>query len=176
MVKWKIDTQHSEIQFKVKHMLISTVTGMFTRFNGFATTADEYNFANAEVELTIDVTSLHTNEEYRDEHLKSQAFFNIEQFPTITFRSTSLRKSNKKKNTFVLKGLLTIRDATQTVELAAVLDGSAHHEGRQKIGFDVFGNVNRRDFGLSYNPLMEAGGMVVSEEVEIKANIELIKL
>lgn len=175
MIKWKIDTQHSEIQFKVKHMLISTVTGMFTKFDGFANTVDEHNFVDAEVELTIAAASVYTNEEYRDEHLKSEAFFNIKQFPAITFKSTTLRKS-KNKNTFILTGLLSIRAITQTVELKIIFGGVAHYEGNQKAGFEVLGSINRRDFDLSYNPLMEAGGMVVSEEVEIKANIELIKL
>lgn len=174
MVNWKIDTKHSEIHFKVKHMLISTVTGLFTKFNGTASTAGINEFEKAKVSINIETTSVYTNEEYRDNHLKSDIFFDADRFPFITFESTSL--THQKKNEFLLKGILTIKQLAQEIELKAIFGGTIETEGQYKAGFQVAGKINRKDFGLIYNPLMEAGGLVVSEEVEILGNVQLIKI
>lgn len=174
MVNWKIDTKHSEIHFKVKHMLISTVTGLFTKFDGTASTEKINAFEKGKVAIKIETNSVYTNEEYRDSHLKSEVFFDVERFPLITFESTSL--SPQRNNEFLLKGVLTIKETAREVDLKAIFGGAIESEGQYKVGFQVSGKVNRKDFGLIYNPLMEAGGLVVSEEVEIIGNIELIKL
>jgi polyisoprenoid-binding protein YceI len=174
MVNWKIDTKHSEIHFKVKHMLISTVTGLFTKFNGTASTAGINEFEKAKVSINIETTSVYTNEEYRDNHLKSDIFFDVDRFPFITFESTSLM--HQKKNEFLLKGILTIKQIAQEIELKAIFGGAIETEGQYKAGFQVAGKINRKDFGLIYNPLMEAGGLVVSEEVEILGNVQLSKI
>jgi polyisoprenoid-binding protein YceI len=174
MVNWKIDTKHSEIHFKVKHMLISTVTGLFTKFNGTASTAGINEFEKAKVSINIETSSVYTNEEYRDNHLKSDIFFDADRFPFITFESTSLM--HQQKNEFLLKGILTIKQIAQEIELKAIFGGAIETEGKYKAGFQVAGKINRKDFGLIYNPLMEAGGLVVSEEVEILGNVQLIKI
>lgn len=174
MTKWKIDTKHSEIHFKVKHMLISTVTGLFTRFEGTVDTEKSDSFVHASVYLTIDTNSVYTNEAYRDDHLKSPSFFDVAQYPHITFRSTSLQPKDE-DGEFVLKGLLTIKDVTKEITLLALFGGMAEEKNTTKAGFQIAETINRRHFGLSYNPLMEAGGMVVSEEIALIANVELIK-
>lgn len=174
MVNWKIDIKHSEILFKVKHMLISTVTGLFKKFSGTAHTPHVNEFEGGRVTINIETNSVYTNEEYRDNHLMSDTFFGAEKFPLIKFESTSLKHKNK--DTFILKGLLTIKQITQEVELQAIFGGAIEREGQYKVGFQVSGKINRKDFGLLYNPLMEAGGLVVSEDVEIVGNIQLIKL
>lgn len=174
MVNWRIDTKHSEIHFKVKHMLISTVTGLFTKFNGTASTESLNEFEKGKVFIKIETTSVYTNEEYRDNHLKSDIFFDVDRFPFITFESTSLM--HQEKNKFLLKGILTIKQITREIELNAIFGGAIETEGQYKAGFQVEGKINRKDFGLIYNPLMEAGGLVVSEEVEIIGNVQLIKI
>ncbi|WP_134088059.1 YceI family protein [Olivibacter sp. XZL3] len=174
MTKWEIDTKHSEIHFKVKHMLISTVTGLFTTFEGTVDTEKPDSFAHASVYLTIDTNSVYTNEAYRDDHLKSSSFFDVAQYPHITFRSTSLEPKDK-DGEFILKGMLTIKDVTNEITLLAVFGGMAEEKNTTKAGFQVSGTLNRRHFGLSYNPLMEAGGMVLSEEIALIADVELIK-
>lgn len=174
MIQWEIDTKHSEIHFKAKHMLISTVTGLFAKFNGHALTTDAHHFADGKIDLSIDVNSIYTNEAFRDEHLKSDSFFAAAQYPTITFRSTAFHPQEN-NNHFYLQGQLTIKNITKPVDLIVVYGGYATHRGNTRVGFQVSGKINRRDFGLNYNPLLEAGGMIVSEEVEINANIELIK-
>lgn len=174
MVNWKIDTKHSEIHFKVKHMLISTVTGLFTKFDGTASTEKINEFERGKVSVEIETNSVYTNEEYRDNHLKSDAFFDIEKFPIITFESTSLNP--QRKNEFLLKGILTIKQIAREVELKAIFGGAIESKEQYKAGFRVTGKINRKDFGLIYNPLMEAGGLVVSEEVKIIGNVQLIKI
>ncbi|MFC6099839.1 YceI family protein [Olivibacter domesticus] len=174
MVNWKIDTKHSEIHFKVKHMLISTVTGLFTKFDGTVSTEKINEFEGGKVSVEIETNSVYTNEEYRDNHLKSDAFFDIEKFPIITFESMSLNP--QRKNEFLLKGILTIKQIAREVELKVIFGGAIESKEQYKAGFRVTGKISRKDFGLIYNPLMEAGGLVVSEEVKIIGNVQLIKI
>ncbi|MDM8174343.1 MULTISPECIES: YceI family protein [Olivibacter] len=176
MTKWEIDPKHSEIHFRAKHMLISTVTGLFTKFEGTVDTLEPNDFVQASIHLSIDVDSVYTNESYRDEHLKSSAFFDVDKHPYITFRSTELSKDDDNASTFVLRGMLDIKDMVKEVQFHVSFGGTAEENGRLKAGFQVSGIINRKHFGLTYNPLMEAGGMVVSEEIELAANIELIKI
>ena len=169
---WIIDPAHSEIHFKVKHLVITTVTGSFREFSG-KVVADE-DFSNATIEFEATTGSINTNNEQRDSHLKSADFFESEKFPKLTFVSSRLTKKNDDE--FELEGNLTIKDVTKTVTLNVEYSGTAKDPwGNIKAGFEVKGKLNRKDFGLTWNALTEAGGAVVSDEVKLLANIQLVK-
>jgi polyisoprenoid-binding protein YceI len=169
--KWAIDTTHSEAQFKVKHLVISTVTGSFKKFQGDVSAEDE-TFDNAEVNVVIDTNSIDTNQADRDGHLKSEDFFAAERFPTITFNGVL-----EKADDYKLVGELTIRDVKKPVSLDVEFGGIVKDPwGNIKAGFEVNGKINRKDFGLNWSALTEAGGMVVGEEVKLHFNIELAKI
>ncbi len=171
--KWAIDPAHTEVQFKVKHLVISTVTGNFNKFEGNVLASDD-EFSGAEVEFSADVDSINTNQADRDGHLKSPDFFNAGQYPKLTFKSTGFIK--KADNQYKLSGNLTIRDVTKPIELDVEYGGITKDPwGNIKAGFEVSGKFNRKDFGLTWNALTEAGGMVVAEEVKILVNVELTK-
>ena len=171
--KWGVDTTHSEVQFKVKHLVISTVTGSFKKFSG-EVIAEGDDFNNAEVNFSLDVNSIDTNQADRDGHLKSEDFFAAAQYPTITFSKGVLKKSSGDK--YKLLGNLTIRETTAVVELDVEFGGTTKDPwGNIKAGFELNGKINRKDFGLSWNALTEAGGMVVAEDVKLHMNIELVK-
>lgn len=173
LTQWNLDTTHSELQFKVKHLVISTVTGSFKKFNVEATT-DGDDFSTAEVKLTADVSTVDTGNEQRDGHLKSDDFFNAEKFPALTFESTGVKKIDDEN--FILSGNLTIRDITKAVDLNLVLGGIAVDPyGNTKAGFEVEGKVNRKDFGLKWNAVTEAGSVVVGDVVKIHGNIQVVK-
>jgi len=170
--KWAVDTTHSEVQFKVKHLVISTVTGSFKKFSGEVITESE-DFHGAKINFTLDVNSIDTNQADRDAHLKSADFFAADQFSAITFSQGELKKLG---NTYKLIGNLTIRDFTKAVELDVELGGTAKDPwGNVKAGFEIIGKINRKEFGLTWNALTEAGGMVVGEEVKLQMNIQLVK-
>lgn len=170
---WAIDNAHSEIHFKVKHMMVSTVTGAFQEFEGSLET-DQEDFNQANITFSADINSLSTNNGQRDNHLKSDDFFNAEQFPKLTFQSKSFETSSQGK--YLLKGDLTIRDFTHEIVLDVVYHGTVKDPyGQIKAGFEIIGKINRKDFGLKWNALTEAGSMVVSEEVRLVMNIQLIK-
>ena len=171
--KWAIDPTHSEINFKIKHMMISNVTGSFTNFNVTAETEGD-NFANSKVSFTTDVNSINTNNEQRDGHLKSDDFFAAEKFPTISFSSTSFTK--KSDDAYVLVGDLTIRDVTKQVELAVEYGGTmTDFYGKEKDGFEINGKINRKEFGLGWGAVTEAGGIVVSDEVKLHLAVQMVK-
>jgi polyisoprenoid-binding protein YceI len=159
--KWAVDPTHSEVQFKVKHLVISTVTGSFKKFSGEVFSEDE-TFDGADVNFSIESNSLDTNQADRDGHLKSEDFFAVERFPAINFNGVL----EKDQNNYKLVGELSIRDG------GVVKDPW----GNIKAGFEVNGKINRKDFGLAWNALTEAGGMVVGEEVKLHFNIELAKV
>ncbi|MFN4082126.1 MAG: YceI family protein [Bacteroidia bacterium] len=169
--KWAIDPMHSEITFKVKHLMISTVSGKFEKFNAEITSGDE--FENAHVSFTADVNSINTGNEQRDGHLKSDDFFNSEAFPHISFKSTEFKKAG---SNFKLIGDLTIRDVTKQVELDVTYNGKmVDPYGNEKAGFEVEGKINRKDFKLNWSVTTEAGGIVVSDEVKIHCNVQFAK-
>lgn len=169
---WVIDGSHSEIQFKVKHMVITTVTGSFTEFNGGAEAADD--FENASISFEANVNSISTNSEQRDAHLKGADFFEADKFPKLTFKSTKF--VNKGDDQFELVGDLTIKDVTKSIKLDVEYGGTAKDPwGNTKAGFELKGKINRKDFGLTWNALTEAGGALVSEEVRLEANLQLVK-
>lgn len=168
---WIIDASHSEIQFKVKHLVITTVTGSFTEFSGTVEAGD--TFENANILFEANTASISTNSEQRDGHLKSGDFFDVEKFPKLSFKST---KFSKKGDGFELTGNLTIKDVTNTVTLAVEYGGTAKDPwGNTKAGFEVTGKINRKDFGLTWNAPTEAGGVLVSDEVKLIANVQLLK-
>lgn len=171
--KWGIDTTHSEVQFKVKHLVISTVTGSFKKFSG-SVESDGEDFNGARVNFSIDVASIDTNQADRDGHLKSADFFAAEQHPTIEFKNGILKQvagSNYK-----LTGALTIRETTKTVDLDVEFGGIMKDPwGNVKAGFEINGKVNRKEFGLNWSAVTEAGGIVVADEVKLHINVELVK-
>ncbi len=173
VTKWAIDPTHSEITFKVKHLVISTVTGKFNQFSGWLET-DNGNFEDAEVYFEADVNSIDTNNDDRDTHLKSDDFFNAEEHPKLTFKSRSFRKFGE--NEYKLIGDLTIRGNTKTVELDVEHGGTVQDPyGQTKAGFEVSGEINRKEFGLSWSAVTEAGNLVVSENVKLNISVQFTK-
>ncbi len=170
---WKIDPIHSEIQFKVKHLVISTVTGEFTRFDATAE-ADGDDFEGANVTFEADTTSVTTRNEQRDQHLMSDDFFNAEKYPKILFKSTSFTKMGE--DSYKLAGDLTIRDITKPVELDVKYGGTVQDPyGNTKAGFEVTGKINRKEFGLKWNGVTEAGNIVVSDVVTLQLSVQFAK-
>jgi polyisoprenoid-binding protein YceI len=171
-INWVIDPAHSAVQFKVKHLMIATLTGRFDEITGTVEASD--NFENAKFSFSANVNSINTNDEHRDTHLKSADFFDSEKFPKLSFTSTKFSKTGDNK--FELTGNLTIKDVTKPVILNVEYGGTATDPwGNVKTGFELKGKINRKDFGLFWNATIEAGGTMVSEEVTLIANIELLK-
>jgi len=172
--KWVIDPAHSEIQFKAKHLLISTVTGKFEKFNATVLSKEE-DFSDAHVEFAADVNSINTGVSDRDNHLKSPDFFDATNFPMATFKSTGLKKKNDSE--FILTGDLTIRGTTKPVTLEGAFGGVIKDPwGSMKAGFELNGKINRKEFGLHWNAMTEAGGLVVGDEIKMLMNVELTKV
>lgn len=166
--KWVIDPVHSEMGFKVKHMMISTVGGEFGKFDAEVET-DGDNFASADVKVTIDANSVNTRNPDRDNHLRSDDFFSAEKHPEITFISKSF--DGKK-----MVGDLTIRDITKEVTLDTEFIGTAVDPyGQTKAGFEITGEINRKEFGLKWNAVTEAGNVVVSDKVKLVVNAQFIR-
>lgn len=173
MATYKIDVQHSDIHFKVKHLMISTVTGSFKSFDA-TFEGDENNLEGANISFEADVNSIDTKNEQRDAHLKSDDFFNAELFPKLSFKSTSFTKQNE--NEYLLTGDFTIRDITQPTTIKVTYNGATKDPwGMQRMGFELSGKINRKDFGLKWSAMTEAGGLVVADEVKLDLNVEMIK-
>lgn len=173
MATYKIDVDHSDIMFKVKHLMISTATGYFKKFDATVETGND-EFTNAKVYFEADVNSIDTKNADRDNHLKSDDFFNAEQFPKLTFKSTSIEKDGEGE--YILKGDLTIRDITKPITLEVDYNGSAKDPyGNERAGFEVKGKINRKDFGLKWSAVTEAGGLVVDDVVKLQMNVEFVK-
>lgn len=173
MAKWLVDLSHSEVHFKIKHLVISTVTGSFKKFDGsFESSKDD--FSDAKVNFTVDTASVDTNSEQRDGHLKSDDFFNSEKYPQMKFISASILKKNEEE--YILKGDLTIRDVTKPVELYVEYGGqTADMYSQTKAGFDVTGKIDRQEYGLKWSAVTEAGGLVVSNDVKLSISLQFIK-
>lgn len=173
MSTYKIDAAHSEITFKVKHLMITNVTGSFTRFDA-TLESDADDFSDAKITFEADVDSVTTNNEQRDAHLKGDDFFAADKFPKLSFVSKNFTK--KSDDQYTLTGDLTIRDNTKTVELAVEYGGTVTDPwGQVKAGFEINGKINRKDFGLTWGAVTEAGGVVVSDEVKLHFNIEMVR-
>ncbi len=170
---WNIDPTHSEIQFKVKHLVISTVTGHFRQFEGTMETEGD-DFATASIHFEADTTSLDTNQAQRDEHLRSAEFFDSEKYPKMTFQSTDVKQVDDEN--YTVTGDMTIKDITKSVELKAEYGGSmTDFYGNYKSGFEVSGKINRKEFGLTWGAVTEAGGIVVGDEVKLAFNIQIAR-
>lgn len=171
---WVIDPTHSDVQFKIRHLVISTVTGAFKKFEGSAAVPHDDKFDEADIRFRIDVDSVDTNQEARDAHLKNADFFDVERYPHIEFRSTSFTRKNGAA--YELKGLLSMHGETREVVLDAEYGGTEKDlYGNTKVGFEVSGKINRKEFGLTYNALTEAGGLALGEDVKLLANLQLSK-
>ncbi|MDP1802586.1 MAG: YceI family protein [Bacteroidota bacterium] len=171
--KWSLDPTHSEVSFKIKHMMISNVTGQLKTFNVTAETNGD-DFAQSKVSFNADVNSINTNNEQRDGHLKSGDFFDAEKYPHIKFEATKMNKVSGDE--FSVDGNLTIRDVTKPVKLKAEFGGIAKDPyGNIKAGFTIEGKINRKDFGLTWNAATEAGGLLVGEDLKLHAEIQLVK-
>lgn len=170
--KWVLDPTHSELQFKVKHLMITTVTGSFNEFSAELTT-DSEDFEHATVSFKAGVDSIDTSNTDRDGHLKSGDFFNAEAFPSITFESTSFKKEG---GDYKLTGNLTIKEVTKEVTLDVEFGGIAQDPwGNTKAGFTLSEKINRTDFGLTYNAALETGGVMLSEDVKILGELQFAK-
>jgi polyisoprenoid-binding protein YceI len=171
--KWAIDPSHSEISFKVKHLVVTTLTGKFETFEGSLENTNE-DFSDAKISFTADVASLNTGNADRDGHLKSDDFFNAEAFPKVTFTSTGFTKTGSDE--YKLTGNITLRDVTKPIELTVEYGGTATDPwGNVKAGFEINGKIKRKEFGLKWDALTEAGGAVVSDEVKLHLNVQLVK-
>lgn len=170
--QWGIDASHSTIQFKVKHLVITTVTGKFEDFTASVEASEDFSDLKATFEAKI--ASINTGNESRDGHLKSPDFFAAEEFPTLTFVSTGVAKKDDEH--FVLNGDLTIRGVTKPIVLNVTYGGTMTDPwGQVKAGFELAGSIKRKEFGLMWDVVTEAGGAVVSDEVRLIADIQLVK-
>jgi len=172
-IQWKIDPAHSEIQFKVKHLMITTVTGYFKTFDLNVTTeSDDFTTAK-KIEFTADINSIDTNNAQRDTHLKSGDFFNAEEHGQLRFVGT---RYEKKGDDAKLQGDLTIRGISKPLTLNVEFGGIVVDPyGQTKAGFTVAGKISRKEFGLTWNAVTEAGNVVVGDDIKIHAEIQLIK-
>jgi len=173
MATWTIDNAHSEIGFKVKHLVISTVSGKFTSFEG-KLEGNPTEFKKAKISFSADIESITTGNEQRDGHLKSADFFDAANHPKLSFVSSSI--TNKDENEFKVTGDLSIRGVTKPVTLNVEFGGTqVNSYGQTVAGFEVTGKINRKEFGLNWSAVTEAGGLVVSDEVKLVINAELVK-
>ena len=173
--KWSVDQAHTEIDFKVRHLMIAYVKGAFKTFDASIYT-DGKDFTTAEIDLWIDPSSINTGDEKRDEHLKSVDFFDIQNHKQITFTSSTMGKPDSDGNS-ELWGELTMVGITKNVKLNVKFGGIAKDPwGNEKSGFTVTGKINRSDWGLSWNASLETGGLLVSDEVTISCEVELINV
>jgi len=171
--KWVIDPTHSEIGFKVRHLMISNVSGKFDQFEAEVETENE-DFATAQIRATIKTASVNTSNLQRDEHLRNSDFFEVENHPDILFTSQKVEKIDN--DNFVLHGNLTLKGITKQVKLQVEYNGFTKDPwGGERAGFVVTGKINRNDFGLSFNAALETGGVVLGDEVKIHSEIQLVK-
>lgn len=170
--KWNIDPLHSEVQFKVKHLVISTVTGQFNKFSGSLET-ENGDFDASTAEFQLESASVDTNVEDRDNHLKSPEFFDAEKFPYIKFTNGKLTRTG---DDYKLNGDLTIKDHTKNITLDVDFGGSVVDGYKQKkAGFEISGKINRKEFGLTWSAVTEAGGVVVGDDIKIILNVQVIQ-
>ncbi len=170
---WQIDTSHSSVDFSIRHMMISTVRGTFERFSG-TVEADEANPTAALVDVQIEVASINTRDEKRDAHLRSPDFFDVDTYPSISFKSKRVERTND--DTGKLIGDLTIKDVTREVVLDVEYAGQSRSPwGTTSAGFSATTKINRKDWGLNWNVALETGGVLVADEVKIHIEVELVK-
>lgn len=170
---WNIDAGHSAIQFKVKHLAIAYVNGTFDHFKGtISNPAGQNDFHGAEINFEIEADSLNTNNQKRDEDLRSEVFFDVQQYPVISFKGILW----KEESTYQLIGNLSIRDKVKEVKLEVCFYGIGQGRfGDSRAGFELNGKINRKDFGLTWNMFTEAGGLIVGEDIKLHMDVELVK-
>ncbi len=171
--KWVIDPAHSEIQFKIKHLMISTVTGQFNKFEGTIETEDD-DFATAIANFSADVNSISTNNEQRDAHLKNPDFFDADNYPRLTFESRKIEKLDEEN--YKVHGIFTLRGVSKEIILDAEFGGSVIDPwGNTRVGFSLSGKINRKDFGVSFGLLSETGGVALANEVKLIVNAQFTR-
>lgn len=172
MATWTVDPAHSDVQFKVKHLMINTVTGEFGSYRVNVESAAD-DFSDAKVHFDADIASINTKNDMRDQHLKSDDFFSAENFPTMSFVGQGITTDGDKRT---ITGDLTVRDVTRQVTLDVEYGGQmVDFYGNTKAGFELTGTINRQEFGLTWGAVTEAGGIVVSDAVKLSLNIQLQK-
>jgi polyisoprenoid-binding protein YceI len=171
--KWVIDPTHSEIGFKIKHLMITNVSGKFETFEAEVQTEGD-DFTTAQIEAKIRTASINTNNIQRDEHLRNSDFFEVDKHPEILFSSTKVEKVDEEN--FVVYGNLSLKGIVKPVKLDVEYSGATKDPwGNQKAGFVISGKINRSDFGLNFNAALETGGLVLGEEVKINSEVQLVK-
>jgi len=172
--KWSVDPSHTEIAFKVKHLMISNVKGVFREFNASVVSKDS-DFESAEIHFLMNPSSIDTGDKKRDEHLKSADFFDVENHHEISFVSNSFKRSGEDA-LYKLEGILKIKGVSNKIKLNVEFGGIMKDPyGNEKAGFTITGKINRKDWGLNWNAALELGGVMVSDEVIINCDVELIK-
>jgi polyisoprenoid-binding protein YceI len=171
---WNLDPVHSVAEFKVKHMMISNVKGQFTTISG-SLALDETNIANSRVEATIDAASINTRDAQRDTHLKSPDFFDVEKFPTLSFKSTAVKRTGDEE--LAVTGDLTIHGVTRQVVFNVEGPTAPGKDpwGNTRVGLSAVTKINRKDFGLSWNSALETGGILVGDDVTITLDVQFVK-
>lgn len=173
ITKWAIDSTHSEIGFKVKHMMFTNVSGIFGTYDASIETEDD-NFENASIKFSANINTISTNNNDRDNHLKSGDFFDTENHPKLTFKATSFTKNG---DDYELVGDLSLKGVTKAVKLPAELSGLMKDPwGNTKDGLNISGKINRKDWVLNWNSALETGGVLVGKEVKLDIELQLIKL
>ena len=171
--KWILDPTHSELGFKIRHLMIANVSGSFKSFQAEAKT-DGDDFSTAKISVTADLVSIFTNNEQRDAHLRNSDFFEVEKYPILKFTSTRIAEAND--DSFVLHGDLTMKGVTRPVQLNVEYSGITKDPwGGERVGFSITGKIKRSDWGLNFNNVLETGGLALGEEVKIDAEIQLVK-
>lgn len=169
--KWVLDPTHSEITFRVKHLMISSVKGEFRKFSAEINGSD---FTTSSIRVSIDAASVFTNEDARDNHLRSADFFDVDNFPELTFEGTSFKKLDAEN--YSLKGIFTMKGISKEVAFDVEFGGVGKDPwGNEKAGFSLHGKINRKDLGLNWNAALEAGGVLVSDEVRISAEVQFVR-
>ncbi len=171
--KWLLDPMHSELQFKIKHLMITNVSGALKNFHAEVET-EEDDFSTAKISLVAEMDSISTNNEQRDAHLRTSDFFEVEKYPELKFRSTKVEKTDS--DIFALHGELTLKGVTKPVKLNVEFNGTTKDPwGGERSGFVVTGKINRSDWGVSFNKALETGGVMLGDEIKINSEIELVK-
>ena len=170
---WALDPTHSELQFKIKHLMISTVTGQFNAFKGTVETNGE-DFTTAKVHFQADINSISTNNAQRDEHLKAGDFFSAETHPHLEFEGDRMEKVNGDE--YKLYGTLTVKGVSKKLVLDVEFGGITKDPwGNTRTGFSVTGKINRQDYGISFGTVSETGGLLLGDDVKIHANVQFVK-
>lgn len=171
--KWVLDPTHSELGFKIKHLMITNVSGAFKTFQVEAKTLGD-DFSTARISVTVDMASITTNNESRDGHLRNSDFFEVEKFPELKFTSTGIEEADR--DSFILHGDLTLKGVTKPVKLNVEYSGLTKDPwGGERAGFSITGKIRRSEWGISFNSVLETGGVALSEEVKINAEIQMVK-